>query len=193
MARGLGRTMLDKPGYDLKVYGQKKFVKVVAFGSSGSGKSALIKSIDQYIKGSSSKHSKYSTTSAFDLVIVNDEKSSVYVYGTNGSERFQKVSGIVSTGMNIGLVVVDSTRNMTDFEKALLQEFRSKKVPFLVVANKIDLPGSCPENVRTGSGYFGLVLPTSATLGAGIGTLVTTIFEMIDDYGTKKTCVPAVA
>ena len=165
--------------------GFKKLVKVVAFGSSGSGKTTLVRRI-----GSSGRKAGYhgngcSATVAFDLSVIDGEHSKVYLYSTPGSERFQFVAKIVATGLNIGLLIVDSSRKMTDYEKTLLKELKSKGIPFIIVANKADLPGFSLENIRNDIGPNCLVLPVSATAGYGTDTLVNTIMDIANRLAPK--------
>ena len=174
--------VLENPSYILKIREQKKYVKIVALGSPGSGKTTLMESIDRSFKSLPNKSSKYSTATVFDLVIINDDDRSIYIYGMTGSERFDKMRGIVTAGINIGLLVVDSTKSMTDFEKKVLEKLRCKKIPFLIVANKIDLPGASIENIREDCGYDHLIVPISARQGTGVTPLMVMIHEMIDRF-----------
>ncbi len=176
--------MLENPSYKIKVYDQRKFAKVVAFGSPGSGKTALMESIDRTFRTLPNMRSKFSTAGTFDLVIVNHENGCAHIYGTKGNERFNKVNGIVSVGLNIGLIVVDSTRSMTDFEKSMLEELKTRKIPYLLVANKMDLPAASVENVRKDAGSDCYILPISAKYGTGVDLLMSEIFRMIGRFDT---------
>lgn len=171
--------MLDNPSYEIKTRQMKKLVKVVAFGSSGSGKTTLIKHMDPSLRNIESRKGM-TTTVAFDLGIVNRGAYKMHVYGTPGNERFKVAMKVVSVGMNFGLVVVDATRNMTPFEKGLLDELRTMKIPHIVVANKMDTPGASIDNLRGDVGMSTPILPVSGITGIGIEELVDLIVAMVE-------------
>lgn len=172
--------LIDNPSYTVKMRGLKKMVKVVAFGSSGSGKTTLIRCIDPSMRETAVPGNKCNTTVSFDLSVIDGEYSRVYFYGTPGSERFQFAAKTVATGLNIGLLIVDSTRQMTEYEKMILHELKSKGVPFIIVANKADLPGFSIEKIRKDSGFDCLVLPISAISGSGIDALINVTMDIVN-------------
>src|SRR5208337_3290380 len=172
--------MLENPSYKIKVQGVRRLVKVVAFGSSGSGKSSLLRCI-----APSAKHINSGTdgtTIGYDLGILQYGNCSIFYYGTPGLERYRNVVNVIANGMNIGLIVVDATRGMTEYEKGIMKELKDKKVPFIIVANKIDLPGESLENIRNDVDKDRLIMPISAKLNAGVNMLVQSVNEMIDLY-----------
>jgi uncharacterized protein len=173
--------MLDNPSYTIKTCQMKKLVKVVAFGSSGSGKTTLIKHMDPSLRNIESRKGT-ATTVAFDLGIVNRGAYKMHVYGTPGNERFKVAMRVVSVGMNFGLVVVDATRNMTPFEKGMLEELRTMKIPHIVVANKMDAPGASLDNLRSDVGLSTPILPVSGITGSGTEELVDLIVTMVERY-----------
>lgn len=177
--------LIDNPSYTVKMRGLKKMVKVVAFGSSGSGKTTLIRRIDPSIRETGTLKNNHNMTVAFDFGVIDGEHSKVYFYGTPGCERFQFAARTVATGLNIGLLIVDSTRQMTEYEKTILHELKSKSVPFIIVANKVDLPGFSIENIRKDAGFDCMVLPVSAAAGSGLGALVNVIMDIANRLAPK--------
>lgn len=172
--------LIDNPSYTVKMRGLKKLVKVVAFGSSGSGKTTLIRRIDPSMRETGARGNGCITTVAFDLGVVESERSKVYFYGTPGSERFQFAAKTVATGLNIGLLIIDSTRQMTEYEKTILHELKSKSIPFIIVANKSDLPGFSIEKIRKDAGFDCLIMPVSAMTGSGADALVNVIMDIVN-------------
>jgi len=171
--------MLENPSYTIKTCQMKKLVKVVAFGSSGSGKTTLIRHIDPSKRNIESRKG-LATTVAFDLGIVNRGAYKMHVYGTPGNERFKVAMKVVSVGMNFGLIVVDATRSMTPFEKSMLNELRAMKIPHIVVANKMDVPGATVDNLRDDVGISTPILPVSGITGIGTEELIELIVSMVE-------------
>jgi small GTP-binding protein len=172
--------MLENPSYKIKVQGVRRLVKVVAFGSSGSGKSSLIKCIvpsARHINAGSD-----GSTIGYDLGILQYGNCSIFYYGTPGLERYRNIVNVIANGMNIGLIVVDATLGMTEYEKSIMNELKARKVPYIVVANKIDLPGESIENIRNDVDKDHLIMPISAKMNAGVDMLVQSVNEMIDLY-----------
>ena len=173
--------MLDNPSYTIKTCQMKKLVKVVAFGSSGSGKTTLIKHMDPSLRNIESRKGM-ATTAGIDLGIVNRGAYKMHVYGTPGNERFKFAMKVVSVGMNFGLLVVDATRSMTQFEIGVLDELRTMKIPHIVVANKMDAPGATIDNLRDDVGISTPILPVSGITGNGTEELLDLIVMMVERY-----------
>ena len=136
-------------------------IKIVAFGSYHSGKTSFIKCINPDPISTEVKSGSGSTTVAFDLAIKEHNGFKLYVYGTPGQERFEVAREVVSIGLHAGVVVVDSTRGMTEFEKTTLSELRARGIPCVVLANKQDMPGASLEKVVTDAGGFCDIYPIS--------------------------------
>lgn len=154
-------------------------VKIVTFGSYHSGKTSFIKCINPNPLTTEAKNHDGSTTVALDLAIRDHKGYKLFVYGTPGQDRFDVAREVVSFGLHAGIVIVDSTRGMTDFEKRILSELRSKNVPYMILANKQDLPGASLDRVRKDAGSSGIVLPISARTGQGVDVVLDEIVEMV--------------
>ncbi|AFC99271.1 putative GTPase [Methanocella conradii HZ254] len=154
-------------------------IKVVAFGSYHSGKTSFIRCIDPDPITTEVKSGNGTTTVAFDLAIKEHRGFRLYVYGTPGQERFDVAREVVSFGLHAGVVVVDSTRGMTNFEKLILSELRKHGIPCVVAANKQDLPGASLDKVRADAGGFCEVYPVSARTGEGVGTVLDRLVDLV--------------
>jgi len=110
-------------------------VKVVVFGKENAGKSTLIKAIEH----DAINIDKNNTTVSMDYgrAIVGGRK--IHFYGTPGQERFDFMRDILSRGANIGIMVLDSTMNISEFDIHLLQELKQKGIPCLIFLNKSDI------------------------------------------------------
>jgi small GTP-binding protein len=154
-------------------------IKVVTFGSYHSGKTSFIRCVNPDPISTEVKSGNGSTTVAFDLAIREHRGFKMYVYGTPGQERFEVARDVVSFGLHAGIVVVDSTRGMTDFEKRMLAELRASGVPCVVLANKQDMPGASLEKVKRDANGFGDVFPVSARTGQGVGAVLDRLVDLI--------------
>ncbi|MCD1296277.1 GTP-binding protein [Methanocella sp. CWC-04] len=162
----------------INVHDNQRRVKVVAFGSYHSGKTSFIKRIDPDPLLTEARNHDGTTTVALDMGIRYHKGYKLYVYGTPGQERFEVAREVVAFGLNAGLVVVDSTRGMTEFEKRVLSELRGSGIPCIVLANKSDLPGASVEKVREDAGGYDDVFPISSVTGKGVDAVLDRIVEL---------------
>ena len=65
--------------------------------------------------------------------------------GTLGEMRVKRAKDILST-VHIAVLVVDATKGMTEEDKSLAAEIKSRKLPLVIAMNKADLLGRVPEN-----------------------------------------------
>ncbi|HTY90524.1 MAG TPA: GTP-binding protein [Methanocella sp.] len=154
-------------------------IKVVAFGSYHSGKTSFIRCVNPNPISTEVKSGNGTTTVAFDLAVKDHNGYRLYLYGTPGQERFDVAREVVSFGLHAGVVVVDSTRGMTDFEKSILNELHASKVPCIVLANKQDMPGASLDRVRKEANGFCEVFPISARTGQGVGAVLDRIVDLV--------------
>jgi uncharacterized protein len=135
--------------------------KIVVTGPFNSGKTEFIKTISDIEVVSTERKIttedrgiKAETTVAMDYGRVKLDEDTLYLYGTPGQTRFDFMWEILSSEMNAFIVLVDST-DAPSFPDAaeLIRLFSSYvKVPYLIVANKTDLPGAARiEEVRRGT------------------------------------------
>src|SRR4030065_1023799 len=100
----------------------------------------------------------------------------ILVTGTPGPERFDFMWDILSAETDARLLVVDSTAPESfDGARDLLARVAALGVPYMVAANKQDLPGAASlRAVQRGvaPGAEGAVLPCVGTRAASIPQLV---------------------
>ncbi|MBC7869272.1 MAG: ATP/GTP-binding protein [Chitinophagaceae bacterium] len=135
--------------------------KIVVTGPFNSGKTEFIKTIsDIDVVNTERKITtedrgiKAETTVAMDYGRVKLDEDTLSLYGTPGQTRFDFMWEIVSSEMNAFIVLVDSTDAPSFPEAAeLIQHFTGfVKVPYLIVANKTDLPSAARiDEVRRGT------------------------------------------
>jgi small GTP-binding protein len=154
-------------------------IKIVAFGSYHSGKTSFIRCVNPAPISTEVKSGNGSTTVAFDLAIREHKGFRLYVYGTPGQERFEVAREVVAFGLHAGVVVVDSTRGMTEFEKDVLKELRAHNIPCVVLANKLDMPGASVDKVKADANGFGDVYPISARTGQGVDVVLDRLVDLI--------------
>ena len=154
-------------------------IKIVAFGSYHSGKTSFIRCINPDTLTTDVKSGNGTTTVAFDLAIKEHNGYKLYVYGTPGQERFEVAREVVAFGMHAAVIVVDSTRGMTEFEKMMLRELSARGVPCVVVANKQDMPGASIDKVTSDASGFRDVYPISARTGMGVDIVLDRLVDLI--------------
>lgn len=171
--------MFEHPSHKVSVRDNEYRVKIVAFGSYHSGKTTFIKCIDPHPVLTDARNYDGFTTVALDLGIKEHKGYKLYIYGTPGQERFDVAREVISFGLHAGLVIVDATRGMTDFEKQVLSELRSRKIPCLVLANKLDLPGASLDKVRNDASGYDCIMPVSSRTGQGVNDVLDKVVEMV--------------
>ncbi len=128
--------------------------KVVITGPFNSGKTQFIKTVSEIDVVSTEKkvtlpeHAaiKGETTVAMDFGRITIGSRKIYLFGTPGQQQFDFMWEVLTENMIGFVVVVDSTdpkrfkeaREIIRFFKDILEE------PFVVAANKQDLPGALP-------------------------------------------------
>jgi signal recognition particle receptor subunit beta len=122
---------------------------------------------------------------AFDLGIVSHGAYKLYIYGTPGSERFKVAMKVVSVGMHFGLLLVDATKGMTPQDLEILKELREKSVPYIVLANKVDMTDASIARVCEEAGMSCPVMPVSAKTGSGVSQTIDLIVSMVERWDRK--------
>jgi small GTP-binding protein len=90
------------------------------------------------------------TTIALDHGHVDYKGFSADIFGTPGQERFDPIIKLLS-GESMGVILVVDSTNPADFVRAkyMLDITKSYGLPYVVVANKQDMPGALkPEEIR---------------------------------------------
>lgn len=145
-------------------------VKVVVFGKENAGKSTLIKAIEH----DAINIDKNNTTVSMDYgrTIVAGKK--IHFYGTPGQQRFDFMRDILSTGADIGVMVIDSTTNLSNMDIELLKEFRQKNIPCIIFINKTDI--GAPDALRREIQGFPII-EGSAKMGLGLTELLRSLMN----------------
>lgn len=151
----------------------KRTVKIVVTGPFNAGKTAFIKSVSEIDVVSTERKItnplsavKEETTVAMDFGRVALGDLVLHLFGTPGQRRFDFMWEILSKEMQGFIVLADSTTPETlDEVERLLKLFQKfEAVPYLVVANKQDLPGALkPQQIRRALKMEQEVLPCVAT------------------------------
>lgn len=165
--------------------------KIVVTGPFNSGKTQFIKTISEIEVVSTERKIttedrgiKAETTVAMDYGRVKLDGESLYLYGTPGQTRFDFMWDILSREMNGFVVLVDST-DAPSFPDAaeLIEQFTSYvDVPYLVVANKTDLPNAANlTEVRRGTKADGnvTVMPCVATQKSSVRQVLLQMLQLI--------------
>ncbi len=119
--------------------------KLCVFGPYDAGKSSLIQALDQNTRHIEARCEGGSTTVALDYGRVQVGQETVYLFGTPGQERFEFVRQILARGMDGAIIVVDSTADPDPMVRRLSDWLVAQKVPYAIMLNKCDLPGSSPS------------------------------------------------
>ncbi|MCS7106349.1 MAG: GTP-binding protein [Candidatus Aenigmarchaeota archaeon] len=111
--------------------------KILVTGPFGAGKSSTIHSLSE----KAVSIDKLGTTIALDHGYIEKKGLVCDIFGTPGQERFDWILKILARDVWGVILVVDSTKPET-FERAkeMLEKVRGYEIPFVVFANKQDLP-----------------------------------------------------
>lgn len=143
------------------------FPRVLVTGPFNAGKSTVVKNLCS----TSVSIDRMGTTVAFDYGNVNTMGLEADVFGTPGQERFEFIFKIFAREVNGILLVVDATRP-EDFERARkMLELVGPGLPFVIVANKSDLPDALPpQRIKEiiGLGEDVHIVAAVATRGIGL-------------------------
>lgn len=119
--------------------------KLCVFGPYNAGKSSLIQALDHDARHVEARGEGGSTTVALDYGKVQVGQDMVYLFGTPGQERFEFVRQILAHGMDGAIIVVDSTADPDPMVRRLSEWLIERNVPYALMLNKCDLPGSSPS------------------------------------------------
>ncbi|GAB4324307.1 MAG: ATP/GTP-binding protein [Phototrophicales bacterium] len=165
--------------------------KIVVTGPFNSGKTQFIKTISDIEVVSTERKIttedrgiKAETTVAMDYGRVKLDDDTLYLYGTPGQTRFDFMWEILSNEMNGFIVLVDSTDTPSFPEAAgLIEQFTEfVNVPYLIVANKTDLPNAASlTEVRRGTKADGnvTVMPCVATQKSSVRQVLLQMMQLL--------------
>jgi small GTP-binding protein len=131
----------------LRPGGVKLFIpKILVTGPFDAGKSTFVHELSTR----AISVDRLGTTIALDHGHVDYKGFSADIFGTPGQERFDPIIKLLS-GESMGVFLVVDSTNPDDFVRAkyMLEITKSYGLPYVVVANKQDMPGALtPEEVR---------------------------------------------
>ncbi|HYM40849.1 MAG TPA: ATPase domain-containing protein [Thermoplasmata archaeon] len=154
------------------------FPRIMVTGPFNAGKSTVVKALCE----KSISIDRMGTTVAFDYGSVNITGIEAEVFGTPGQERFEFIFRIFAREVSGVLLVVDATRP-EDFTRAThMLELIGPRIPYVVLANKSDLPGALDpgaiaRKMELPDGTP--VIATIATEGQGVSDALLILAEMI--------------
>ena len=159
---------------------------IAFFGCTNSGKSSLVNaivnqnlSIVSDIKGTTTDSvSKSMEILPLGPVVIIDT-AGVNDLSELGEQRTQKTKEVLDK-TDIAVLVIDSTVGENEFDKNLISEFEARKIPYLVVYNKVDITPFQPSPSREG------VMFVSALTGEGVNELKEKIGHLINDNEKEK-------
>jgi small GTP-binding protein len=150
--------------------------KILVTGPFGAGKSSTIHALSE----KAVSIDKLGTTIALDHGYIEKKGLVCDIFGTPGQERFDWILKILSRDVWGVILVVDSTKPET-FERAkeMLEKVRGYEIPFVVFANKQDLPNALSiEEIKKTLGFED-VIATSAIKKQGVEEGLRLLFDKI--------------
>ncbi len=120
--------------------------KIVVTGPFDSGKSTFVHALSTR----AISVDRLGTTVALDHGHIDYKGFSADIFGTPGQERFDPIIKLLS-GEAMGVFLIVDSTNPTDFVRAkqMLEITKSYGLPYVIIANKQDLPGALsPEEIR---------------------------------------------
>ena len=152
---------------------RKKETKIVVLGSYNSGKTTTLENICQ----KKAKIEYNGTTIALDYgnTMINGEK--IHIFGSPGQERFEFMREILSQGLDGAIVVIDSSKGISNVDETILNKLNIKDVPYVLFANKQDISPNIVEHhiIKPETP----IIPTVATNGVGVEEGLLTLIQMI--------------
>jgi len=159
-------------------------LKVIIIGVENSGKTTLVRNLSPDAK--SVEHSDgqgNSITVGLDIGVIPLAGCSLHFFGTPGHERFAFVRKIVSHGAHIGILMIDSVDvtqgGVGEREREYEQELISRNIPYIICANKRDIPNVLPLS-EIESHFSASVYPISAVTGQGVDEMRDVLVDIIE-------------
>ncbi|MFW5709354.1 MAG: GTP-binding protein [Chloroflexota bacterium] len=165
--------------------------KIVVTGPFNSGKTEFIRSISEIEVVSTERRIttedrgiKAETTVAMDYGRATLNDNTLYLYGTPGQTRFDFMWEILSSEMDAFILLVDATERASFPDAAQLIELFTGyvNVPYIVVANKTDLPDPASlTEVRRGAKVRNdvTVMPCVATQKSSVRQVLLQLIELL--------------
>jgi len=152
---------------------KKKELKIVVLGSYNSGKTTTLENICQ----KKAKIEYKGTTIALDYGNTEIDGEKVHIFGSPGQERFEFMRDILSNGLDGAIVVIDSSKGISNVDEAILNKLNLQDVPYVLFANKQDISSSVIEHHTIKPETP--IIPTVATSGQGVGEGILLLIHMI--------------
>jgi len=131
----------------LRPGGIKLFIpKILVTGPFDAGKSTFVHALSTR----AISVDRLGTTIALDHGHIDYKGFSADIFGTPGQERFDPIIKLIS-GESMGVFLVVDSTNPADFVRAkhMLEITKSYGLPYVVIANKQDMPGALkPDEIR---------------------------------------------
>jgi signal recognition particle receptor subunit beta len=106
-------------------------IKVAVLGESDEIKSNFINNL---IK-KKSNFKKGVVTSGFEVSITTVNGKRIYLFGAPSSQRESFFDAVLPEGIDLGIVIVDSSKGITSNDKKIIEEVKGRKMPCMVFFN----------------------------------------------------------
>ena len=152
--------------------------KIIVIGPFKAGKTTFLKAISKKFV----PVERLGATVGMEYGAVDYNGYRAEVFGIPGQERFTPlIEKLGGSSMGIFLVI-DSTKSQ-EFEMAKNMIEKFKGLPYIIVANKQDLPNALDENeIRQIFGGNAPIIKTVATSGQGVFHAFETLADMIVEW-----------
>ncbi len=110
-------------------------IKVVVIGSNDAGKTTLMESLI----GRIGKVEYRGITTAIDYGSLTINNKKIHFFGTPGQKRFEFMRELALKGTDFALIVLDASKGITKEDEEIIRLLESKKIPYGVFINKIDI------------------------------------------------------
>jgi small GTP-binding protein len=154
------------------------FPRILVTGPFNAGKSTIVRALSE----KSVSIDRMGTTVAFDYGNVNVTGIEAEIFGTPGQERFEFIFKIFAREVSGVLLVIDATRPEELPRAKQMLDLVGPRIPYVVLANKSDLPGALVASDiarRLDLGEDVPVVPTVATENRGVRDALLILAEMI--------------
>src|SRR6266705_2100285 len=154
------------------------FPRILVTGPFNAGKSTVVKAVSE----KSISIDRMGTTVAFDYGNVNITGIDAEIFGTPGQERFEFIFKIFAREVSGVLLVVDASHPDELSRARQMLDLVGPRIPYVVLANKSDLPGAIPPEEITHRMKLAddvPVVPTVATENKGVRDALLMLAEMI--------------
>lgn len=154
------------------------FPRILVTGPFNAGKSTVVKSLAE----KAISIDRMGTTVAFDYGNVNITGIEAEIFGTPGQERFEFIFKIFAREVSGILLVVDACHPEELVRAKQMLDLVGPRIPYVVLANKSDLPGALPPDEigrKMDIPADVPVVPTVATQNKGVRDALLILAEMI--------------